>query len=113
MKKQAPKKVAPENPEALLKLRLRKPKETAAGLTGVKVAMEHVIGEVGVIRGLSALAKLNQKSGFDCPGCAWPDPDDERSPVAEYCENGAKAIAEEATAKKLDSSFLKRILSAP
>lgn len=98
-------KVNPENPEELLDMKLSAPKETAAGLGGVKVAMEHVLGEVGTLRGLSALAKLNQKKGFDCPGCAWPDPDDERSPIAEYCENGAKAIAEEATSKKLDRKF--------
>jgi molybdopterin-dependent oxidoreductase alpha subunit len=48
---------------------------------------------------------LNQKDGFDCPSCAWPDPDDERNGSTEYCENGAKAIAEEATAKKLDPDF--------
>jgi molybdopterin-dependent oxidoreductase alpha subunit len=51
------------------------------------------------------LLKVNQKDGFDCPGCAWPDPDDERSPIAEYCENGAKAIAEEATTKALWAKF--------
>ena len=56
-------------------------------------------------RGFKALAKLNQKDGFDCPGCAWPDPDGHRSPIAEYCENGAKAIAEEATTKKLHADF--------
>ena len=48
---------------------------------------------------------LNKKGGFDCPSCAWPDPDDERSRIAEYCENGAKAVAEEATTKKLTASF--------
>ena len=48
---------------------------------------------------------MNKKDGFDCPSCAWPDPDDERSRVAEYCENGAKAVAEEATAKKLTADF--------
>ncbi|MFM8432092.1 MAG: molybdopterin-dependent oxidoreductase, partial [Bacteroidota bacterium] len=47
----------------------------------------------------------NQKDGYDCPGCAWPDPDDDRSSIAEYCENGAKAIAEEATTKKLTEDF--------
>ncbi len=56
--------------------------------------------------GMKALLKLNQKDGFDCLGCAWPDPDDEHSSIAEYCERtGAKAIAEEATSKKLDASF--------
>ncbi len=57
------------------------------------------------VRGFKALAKLNQQGGHDCPGCAWPDPDDERSGIAEYCENGAKAIAEEATTKKLTADF--------
>src|SRR4051812_139555 len=56
-------------------------------------------------RGIKALMALNQKDGYDCPGCAWPDPDDERSSLGEYCENGAKAIAEEATTKKLTPKF--------
>jgi anaerobic selenocysteine-containing dehydrogenase len=55
--------------------------------------------------GAPALFKMNQKGGFDCSSCAWPDPDDDRSPVAEYCENGAKALAEEATTKKLTPEF--------
>ncbi len=47
--------------------------------------MKHVFGEMGIARGLKALADINQKDGYDCPGCAWPDPDDERSAIAEYC----------------------------
>lgn len=54
---------------------------------------------------LKASLKMNQKEGFDCPGCAWPDPDDDRSRVGEYCENGIKALAEEATKKKADPDF--------
>lgn len=77
----------------------------AAGIPAVVSAVRHVFGEMDVPRGLKALFKVNQKDGYDCPGCAWPDPDDERSPVAEYCENGAKAIAEEATTKKLTPEF--------
>ena len=50
------------------------------------------------------LSHANQKGGFDCPGCAWPDPDDERS-AFEYCENGAKAVAEEATTRRVDPEF--------
>ncbi len=65
----------------------------------------HMFSEMSVTRGLKALSKLNQKDGYDCPGCAWPDPDDERSRIAEYCENGVKAIAEEATTKKLTADF--------
>ena len=64
-----------------------------------------IFKEAGFFRGLKALWHLNKKGGFDCPSCAWPDPDDERSRIAEYCENGAKAVAEEATTKKLTASF--------
>lgn len=57
---------------------------------------------------MKALNKLNKKSGFDCPSCAWPDPDDERSRIAEYCENGAKAVADEATAKAIGADFFSK-----
>ncbi len=56
--------------------------------------------EMGVKRSFHALLKVNQKNGFDCPSCAWPDPDGHRK-TAEFCENGAKAVASEATTKKL------------
>ncbi len=94
-----------ENPETLLHLKLTKPSDAAAGITGVTVAVKHVFGEMNPVRGVKALFKLNQKGGFDCPSCAWPDPDDERSPIGEYCENGAKAVAEEATTKRLTAEF--------
>lgn len=95
----------PENPETFLDLKLTEPKETAAGIPAVVSAVKHVFSEMNPVRGTKALLKLNQKDGFDCPGCAWPDPDDERSSIAEYCENGAKAIAEEATTKALWADF--------
>jgi molybdopterin-dependent oxidoreductase alpha subunit len=63
------------------------------------------VEEAGLQRGMKALFNLNKKGGFDCPSCAWPDPDDERSGIAEYCENGARAVAEEATTKKLTTEF--------
>jgi molybdopterin-dependent oxidoreductase alpha subunit len=95
-----------ENPEEFTgKMRLTKPKTVAAGVPAVIWSAKHIFGEMGVGRGLKALAILNQKHGYDCPGCAWPDPDDERSTIAEYCENGAKAIAEEATTKRLTTKF--------
>ncbi|WP_273446668.1 FdhF/YdeP family oxidoreductase [Neolewinella agarilytica] len=84
-------------PERLKGLELREPYDYAAGISGVKVSLQHVNEYMNFGEGMHALLKLNQKDGFDCPGCAWPDPDGRRSPVAEYCENGAKAIAEEAT----------------
>lgn len=98
----------PENPETFLNLKLTEPKETAAGIPAVISAVKHVFGEMDPVRGTKALLKVNQKDGFDCPGCAWPDPDDERSAIAEYCENGAKAIAEEATTKTLWADFFAR-----
>jgi molybdopterin-dependent oxidoreductase alpha subunit len=100
-----PRKPNPENPEQFEELKLTKPKEVAAGIPAVISSAKHVFSEMDPVRGMKALLKLNQKDGFDCPGCAWPDPDDERSPIAEYCENGAKAIAEEATTKTLWPQF--------
>jgi molybdopterin-dependent oxidoreductase alpha subunit len=94
-----------ENPEEFTGIKLTAPKKVAAGMGAVLSSAQHVFGEMDVKRGLKALAQLNQKEGYDCPGCAWPDPDDERSAIAEYCENGAKAIAEEATTKKLTNEF--------
>ena len=59
---------------------------------------------MGVINSISKLSKVNDFHGFDCPGCAWPDPDDHRS-FAEFCENGAKAVSDEATKSRVDSNF--------
>lgn len=94
-----------ENPLNFTGLKLGPLKKHAAGIPAVWSSFKHVFGEAGILRGLKALNSLNQKGGFDCPSCAWPDPDDERSGIAEYCENGAKAVAEEATLKQLDASF--------
>ncbi len=97
-----------ENPEALTGLRLGPISKVAAGIPAVLSAFKMVISEAGFFRGNKALFHLNKKGGFDCPSCAWPDPDDERSGIAEYCENGARAVAEEATAKKLTASFFEQ-----
>src|SRR6201996_3279577 len=94
-----------ENPEQLLDLKVTEPKKWAAGIPAVYEAGKDVMEEDGVIRGMKALFHMNKKGGFDCSSCAWPDPDDDRSPIAEYCENGAKALAEEATTKKLTGEF--------
>lgn len=94
-----------ENPEKLTGLKKGNIKKVAAGIPAVVSSFEKVIGEAGLQRGMKALFSLNQKGGFDCPSCAWPDPDDERSGIAEYCENGARAVAEEATTKKLTADF--------
>ena len=88
-------------------LKIIPPATTAAGITGVKVALQHALKEMGVSRSFHTLSHLNQVEGIDCPGCAWPDPK-HRSKLGEFCENGVKAIAEEATTKRVDSSFFKR-----
>jgi anaerobic selenocysteine-containing dehydrogenase len=85
-----------------------KPATEAAGFTAVFSSMKHVFGAMPVRRGLKSLLNLNQKGGVDCPSCAWPDPDGERSKIAEYCENGAKAIAEEATTRKVTPVFFQK-----
>ncbi|MFB0495111.1 molybdopterin-dependent oxidoreductase alpha subunit [Mucilaginibacter sp. OAE612] len=105
MSKQAKQVPAAENPEKLLDLKITHPKDWAAGIPAVTVAMVDIVKETGLARGMEGLFHMNKKSGFDCSGCAWPDPDDDRSAIAEYCENGAKALAEEATTKKLTGDF--------
>lgn len=96
-----------ENPYKLLDLKLTKVENWAAGVPAVIAAFSDLIEEKTLMRGTKALFKMNQIGGFDCPSCAWPDPDDERSPLGEYCENGAKALAEEATSKKITAEFFK------
>ncbi|MCU1346367.1 MAG: hypothetical protein JWL70_2633, partial [Acidimicrobiia bacterium] len=63
----------------------------------------HLRDEAGLLRGAKALLHLNQAGGFDCSGCAWPEPAD-RSHF-EFCENGVKALAEEATLRRVDAGF--------
>ena len=102
-----PKEPNAENPYQTLDLKQTKIKDWAAGMSGVKAAFSDLIEEKTLVRGTKALFKMNQVGGFDCPSCAWPDPDDDRSPLGEYCENGVKALAEEATTKKITSDFFK------
>ncbi len=94
-----------ETSEKFTGLKLKAPKNAAAGLPAVISSMKHIIAESPISKGVKVLNQLNQMDGIDCPGCAWPDPDDERSGLGEYCENGAKAIAEEVTKKSVDASF--------
>tara|TARA_Y100001954_G_scaffold140266_1_gene149562 strand:- start:1419 stop:3719 length:2301 start_codon:yes stop_codon:yes gene_type:complete len=88
------------------KLRIGLPARKAAGVKGVQKAVDKVRDELGVLEGMLLLQRMNQKDGFDCPSCAWPDPDGARSSVAEYCENGAKALADEATSKRIGRKFM-------
>ncbi|MEV2278689.1 FdhF/YdeP family oxidoreductase [Nocardiopsis sp. NPDC049922] len=83
--------------------RVGPPKKSAVGLPAVINSVRQVGEHAGVRRGVPAMLAVNQKRGFDCPGCAWPEP--ERRHRAEFCENGAKAVAEEATARALTAEF--------
>jgi molybdopterin-dependent oxidoreductase alpha subunit len=84
---------------------LKKTAQYAAGYPAMLSTYKHITEAMPLVRGWKALWQLNRKKGIDCPSCAWPDPDGHRSPVAEYCENGAKAIAEEATTRKIGQPF--------
>jgi len=97
-----------ENPYTLLDLKLTHVEKAAAGIPAVMAAFSDLFEEKAPVRGMRALFKMNQIGGFDCPSCAWPDPDDERSVLGEYCENGAKALAEEATTKRVTPEFFKQ-----
>jgi molybdopterin-dependent oxidoreductase alpha subunit len=99
------KKTNAQPPEEFTGIELTPIKNGAAGPEAVKIALNHIVKEAGVARGTKALNSLNQFKGFDCPGCAWPDPDEKRAFLAEYCENGAKAVAEEITKKQADPAF--------
>ncbi|HET7821846.1 MAG TPA: FdhF/YdeP family oxidoreductase, partial [Ornithinibacter sp.] len=80
-------------------------RRSAAGVEAVAVALNRAAGQMGPLRAANTLRQLNQAHGFDCMGCAWADPDPEHRSPAEFCENGAKAVAEEGTTRRADRSF--------
>ncbi|WP_413798684.1 FdhF/YdeP family oxidoreductase [Streptomyces iranensis] len=79
------------------------PQHAAAGLPAVGHSLRIAQQQMGVRRTALTLLRVNQKDGFDCPGCAWPEPD--KRHAAEFCENGAKAVAEEATLRRVTPDF--------
>ncbi|MCZ4586000.1 FdhF/YdeP family oxidoreductase [Rhodococcus opacus] len=81
-----------------------KNKQYAAGVPAVLVSLQRGMSQMGATRTAASLAKLNQRKGFDCPGCAWPETPGHRK-HAEFCENGAKAVAEEATKRTVGPDF--------
>ncbi|BBU22751.1 FdhF/YdeP family oxidoreductase [Mycobacterium xenopi] len=83
------------------------PEREAAGLKAVLVAMQRGLASMGPLRTAASLLRLNQRNGFDCPGCAWPEEPGGRK-IAEFCENGAKAVAEEATKRVVTPEFFAR-----
>ncbi|MFT4220477.1 MAG: FdhF/YdeP family oxidoreductase [Microbacterium sp.] len=85
------------------KVRATGRKKVAVGVPAVLHALEISYEQMGVTRSIQTLLRVNQKDGFDCPGCAWPE--EERRHIAEFCENGAKAVAEEATLRRVGPEF--------
>ena len=99
--------VSAQTPEEFTKLEVRDVSRVAGGVPAILATVRHAWGEMGFVRSLKVLSELNQKDGFDCPGCAWPDPDGERAHT-EFCENGAKHVADEATTKRVAPEFLQK-----
>ncbi|UZJ23814.1 FdhF/YdeP family oxidoreductase [Rhodococcus antarcticus] len=85
-------------------LEVTKRKDYAAGVPAVAVSLKRGLEEMGLLRTTRTLLKLNQRDGFDCPGCAWPERPGGRK-IAEFCENGAKAVSEEATLRRVTPKF--------
>lgn len=79
------------------------PQRAAAGLHAIGHTLRIAQQQMGLARTARTLLKVNQKDGFDCPGCAWPEGD--KRHTAEFCENGAKAVAEEATLRRVTPDF--------
>ena len=91
-------------PEEFAPVQIKPLSKSAGGVPAIASAVKSAWNEMGVARSLRTLLKLNQQGGFDCPGCAWPEPDGKRS-HAEFCENGAKHVADEATTKRVTPEF--------
>jgi molybdopterin-dependent oxidoreductase alpha subunit len=87
------------------RLAVSEPDDHAAGVPAIAVALKRSIQRMGPSRSARTLLKLNQAEGFDCMSCAWPDPDPGHRHTAEFCESGAKAVAEEATKVRATPEF--------
>jgi molybdopterin-dependent oxidoreductase alpha subunit len=85
------------------RMRVHPPDAWAVGLPAVVNAMTYALEDLGPGRSLTLLSRLNQKDGFDCMSCAWPDP--EHRARAEFCENGVRAVSWEATPVTVPTTF--------
>ncbi len=92
------------SPELIEAIRVTEPLETAAGLDAIVSTTKNAVQKMGPLRATRALLSINQIGGVDCQSCAWPDPDERRT-AAEFCENGAKAMADEGTKLKIGADF--------
>ena len=99
--------VKAQPPDAFTGLKKTPVKHLAAGVPAVVSSLKYALHETGPLRGVRMLTTMNQKDGFDCSSCAWPDPDEHRS-VAEFCENGAKAVLDEGTKRRVTPEFFRQ-----
>lgn len=98
--------ISVEQPENLGELEVSEIYETAAGFTAISQSARDTFKKAGIVRGTKLLLDLNQKGGIDCNSCAWADP--EHRTLAEFCESGAKAIADEATTERVTPEFFRK-----
>ncbi|MCG7203329.1 FdhF/YdeP family oxidoreductase [Streptomyces arenae] len=84
------------------------PRTWATGAPAVAHALRYALGQTTPKRTALTLLNINQTDGFDCPGCAWPEPGPGRRHRNEYCENGAKHISDEATSRRVTAEFFRR-----
>src|SRR5580704_7918009 len=92
-----------QNPEEIAGTRIGKAYMTAAGLPAILKSFQFGFSEMGALRTAETFTRINQRDGFDCQSCAWGNPDHRK--VFEFCENGAKALADEATKKRISREF--------
>ncbi|MDB6031997.1 MAG: Oxidoreductase alpha (Molybdopterin) subunit [Verrucomicrobiales bacterium] len=94
-------------PEEKRKVRIGHSSEAAAGIPAILRTAQYSLEQMGVKHTFKTLLNINQKDGFDCQSCAWPSPDGKRH-IAEFCENGAKAAASEATTRRVTPEFFQK-----
>jgi len=92
---------------AVIGLNFDGPKTFAGGIDSVINSLSYLYKETGISRSRKIISAFNQEKGFECPGCAWPNPDCNRSHF-EFCESGAKNLSSEATTKQVDPDFFQR-----
>lgn len=94
-------------PDELTGLRLKEPSHAAGGVPAAWTAVRRTVGQMGLARAVRTMLKVNQPGGVDCTSCAWPEPDGARARI-EFCENGAKAIADEATTARVTPDLFRQ-----
>ncbi|QDQ27604.1 FdhF/YdeP family oxidoreductase [Chitinimonas arctica] len=86
-----------------MKQRISLYRQPAGGWGALKSSLQHLREQKVAGLGFNTLLHTNQPDGFDCPGCAWPDKNHHSS--FEFCENGVKAVAAEATSRRVGADF--------